>query len=141
MAKLTGKAKAKARALKSKQQAPKVIVGNFKTEPWMSAVQDYISTAPYLKGIPYSSGNSIQFGKYVVAFDSDATSYADLDKAYLTEYSSMVFHGRIRDLCSKDNFVIDMNRDIQKIDMRLLEWVDENGLTATQRATMLEESV
>jgi hypothetical protein len=144
--KLNGKAKAKARAkaFKAKQaNRGAFIVGtNFKTEPWMGVVSDYMVSAGSfgkLKDIPFDSGNSIQHGKYVIAFDSDATSYADVDKAYLTEYSSNVYHGHIKDLYAKDNFVIDMDRNLMmKNPFTLLEWVDANGQTATERATWKE---
>jgi len=141
--KLNGKAKAKARAkaFKAKQAnniANSILIGNFKTEPWMGVVQDYMIAAGSfgkLKDIPFDTGNSMKHGKYVIAFDSDATSYADVDKAYLTEYSSNAYHGTIKDLLDKDNFVMDMDRNPRLLNpFTLLEWVDTNGQTATERA-------
>lgn len=138
--KLSGKAKQRARSkARAKHSNGALILGtNFPTEPWMGVVQDYMVSAGsfgILKNIPFQSGNSMQHGKYVIAFDSDATSYADVDKAYLTEYSSNVYHGRIKDLLAKDNFVMDMDRNLMmRFPFKLLEWVDDNGYTATERA-------
>lgn len=142
--KLNGKAKQKARAkarakvFKTKlDNGSEMLIGNFKTQPWMGVVQDYMMAAGSfgtLKDIPFQSGNSLQHGKYVIAFGSDATSYADIDKAYLTEYSSNVEHGRIKDLYAQDNYVWDMDRNPMSISsFTLLEWVDSNGQTATER--------
>ena len=141
MAKLKGKAKQAKRAAAAKTKNT-ITIGNFPTEPWMGVVSDYMIAAGsfgMLKTIPFDSGNSLQHGKYVIAFDSDATSYADLSKAYLTEYSSNVYHGHIKDLMTKDNFVMDMDRNLMmKNPFTFLEWVDADGQTATERANWKE---
>jgi hypothetical protein len=135
--KLKGKAKAKAR--KMKQRSGAILCGVFPTKPWMGVVQDYIMVvAPQLKNKAYESGNSIKIGdKYVIAFNGDATSYGDVDKAYLTEYANNVNHGYVKDLIAREDFVLDADRYFNGgpgVEVGLLEWVDENNTTALERA-------
>jgi len=131
--KLKGKARAKAR--KMKQRSGAIVCGVFPTKPWMGVVQDYLMiVAPQLKNKAYEPGNTIKMGnKYVIAFNGDATSYGDVDKAYLTEYANNVNHGYVKDLIAREDFVLDADRR-KTVEVSLLEWIDENNTTALERA-------
>jgi hypothetical protein len=103
-----------------------------------TVIQTYLRAAVALSkmpNIPYETGNSIKIGdNYVVAFKSNATSYIDYKNAYLTRYESNEYLGDMADLCAKYGLDPHFSQD-QHLPVHVLEWVDANGKTASERFT------
>ncbi len=101
-----------------------------------TVIQTYLRAAVALNkmpNIPYEAGNSIKIGdNYVVAFRSNATSYIDYKNAYLTRYTSNEHLGDMADLCAKYGLDPHFKAE-QHLPVYVLEWVDTNGKTASER--------
>jgi len=101
-------------------------------------IQTYMKAMPALQGIPYEYGNTIKIGEHhVIAFRDDAERYTDVLSAYVTGWDNNKHFGEVADLI-KDYDFLQKGFDDTLLDLPvcLLEWVDSDGTTATERRTI-----
>jgi hypothetical protein len=111
---------------------------DFDIPEWNEALNRYVHFCSLYgeNKIPFEANNSIQFGDYVIQFDSDATGYFDKAKAYVCHYSKGTGYGKVLDLMHEMIWDMDqptlLSPDAQQ--PRFIECVASNGTTAIQRA-------
>lgn len=98
-------------------------------------IQSYMKAMPVLQELPYEHGNSIKIGEHhVIAFRSDAERYTDVLSAYVTGYDNNKHLGNVADLIKDYDFLQKgFDEDLTDLPVSLLEWVDSDGTTATER--------
>ncbi len=98
-------------------------------------IQSYVKYGVALQGLPYDQGNTIRIGdKYVIAFRSDATGYTDVLSAYVITYTSNKHLGEVSELIAEYNLLQGgWDHSLEDLPITLLEWIDSDGTTATER--------
>tara|TARA_R110000822_G_scaffold53233_6_gene137327 strand:- start:105 stop:431 length:327 start_codon:yes stop_codon:yes gene_type:complete len=101
-------------------------------------IQSYMKAMVALQGLPYQNGNTIKIGEHhVIAFRGDAESYTDVLSAYVTGYDNNKHLGNVSDLIRDYAFLQKgFDDNLSDLPICLLEWIDSDGTTATERSCM-----